>query len=171
MERFFIMIDGQQQGPLTKQDMINQGISNDTYVYNKALGTWKMISEIPGFFNSITEEQQPPVFNQEPVFTPSPTSSISNNRGSYSQQSRPVIPTTPPKTYLTESILVTIFCCLPFGIAGIVNASKVESRFASGDIQGAEEASVNAKKWYQWALWTGLIIGIISVITNIAALS
>ncbi|WP_419184195.1 DUF2752 domain-containing protein [Xiashengella succiniciproducens] len=40
----------------------------------------------------------------------------------------------PPKTWLGESILVTIFCCLPFGIAGIVNASKVESRFYAGEI-------------------------------------
>jgi len=33
----------------------------------------------------------------------------------------------PPKSWLVESILVTLFCCLPFGIAGIVNASRVES--------------------------------------------
>jgi len=83
----------------------------------------------------------------------------------------PIIKPTPPKTYLTESILVTLFCCLPFGIAGIVNASKVESRFASGDIQGAEEASRNAKKWYQWALWSGLAIIAFSVIINLMALA
>ena len=28
-----------------------------------------------------------------------------------------------PKTWLVESILVTLFCCLPFGIVGIVNAA------------------------------------------------
>ena len=33
---------------------------------------------------------------------------------------------TPPKNWLVESILVTLFCCLPLGIAGIINASKVE---------------------------------------------
>lgn len=53
----------------------------------------------------------------------------------------------PPKTWLVESILVTILCCLPFGIAGIVNASKVESLFHSGDIEGAERASKEAGKW------------------------
>ena len=30
-----------------------------------------------------------------------------------------------PKTWMAESILVTILCCLPFGIIGIVNAAKV----------------------------------------------
>lgn len=53
----------------------------------------------------------------------------------------------PPKNYLVESILVTLFCCLPLGIAGIVNASKVEGLYRSGDIAGANNASANAKKW------------------------
>ena len=30
-----------------------------------------------------------------------------------------------PKTWMVESVLATIFCCLPFGIVGIINASKV----------------------------------------------
>ena len=32
-----------------------------------------------------------------------------------------------PKTWLIESILATLFCCLPFGIVGIVNAARVNS--------------------------------------------
>jgi len=54
---------------------------------------------------------------------------------------------TPPKSWLVESILVTIFCCMPFGIVGIVYASKVESRFSVGDYEGALRASMEAKKW------------------------
>ena len=53
----------------------------------------------------------------------------------------------PPKSWLVESILVTIFCCLPFGIVGIVNASRVESRYYAGDIEGAMRASQEAGKW------------------------
>lgn len=67
---------------------------------------------------------------------------------------------TPPKSWLLESILVTIFCCLPFGIAGIVNASKVESRFYAGDIEASELASANAKKW----TLIGLIVGVVGII-------
>ncbi len=70
----------------------------------------------------------------------------------------------PPKTWLVESILVTLFCCLPFGIAGIVNASKVESRFHSGDINGANMYSANAKKWTTISFWIGLVVGVISFI-------
>lgn len=65
-------------------------------------------------------------------------------------------PGIPPKTWLVESILVTLLCCLPFGIAGIVNASKVESRFHSGDTAGAERASAEAKKWTTIGFFVGI---------------
>jgi len=63
-----------------------------------------------------------------------------------------------PKNYLVESILVTIFCCLPFGIAGIVFASQVNSKYAAGDFDGALQASKDAKKWMKWGLISGVII-------------
>lgn len=67
----------------------------------------------------------------------------------------------PPKTWLVESILVTILCCLPFGIIGIINASKVESKFNSGDVQGAFQASEDAKKWVYRGAITGIVIGVL----------
>jgi predicted secreted protein len=70
----------------------------------------------------------------------------------------------PPKNYLVESILVTIFCCLPFGIAGIVYASQVNSKFATGDYEGALLASKSAKKWMTWSIVAALISVIIYVI-------
>lgn len=65
-----------------------------------------------------------------------------------------------PKTWLAESILVTIFCCLPFGIVGIVNASKVSSQFAAGNMEAAEAASKDAGKWTKW----GFIVGLVCII-------
>jgi len=67
----------------------------------------------------------------------------------------------PPKNYLVESILVTIFCCLPLGIVGIINASKVNSAFAAGDIQGANIAAANAKKWVTYGLLAGVVLAIL----------
>jgi len=64
----------------------------------------------------------------------------------------------PPKSWLVESILVTLFCCLPFGIAGIVNAARVESRFFAKDYEGAIRASQEAKKWTIVSFAVGLII-------------
>lgn len=71
-----------------------------------------------------------------------------------------------PKTWLTESILVTIFCCLPFGIVGIVNASKVSSLYAQGKYTEAEIRSANAKKWVKIAFIIGIIWLLITIIGN-----
>ncbi|MBL7808726.1 MAG: CD225/dispanin family protein [Saprospiraceae bacterium] len=67
------------------------------------------------------------------------------------------VPSSSPKTWLAESILATFFCCLPFGIVGIVNAANVESRFRAGDYDGAERASQEARKWTMISFWIGVV--------------
>ena len=51
----------------------------------------------------------------------------------------------PPKTWLVESIVVTIFCCQILGIISIIYSAGVESKFYRGDIAGAESSSKTAK--------------------------
>jgi hypothetical protein len=65
-------------------------------------------------------------------------------------------PSAMPKNWLIESILVTIFCCLPFGIAGIVFATQVNSKYAAGDYTGALNASKDAAKWTKIGFWVGI---------------
>lgn len=69
-----------------------------------------------------------------------------------------------PKTWMAESILVTIFCCLPFGIAGIVFAAKVSSLYAAGQYEEAVEASNNAAKWTKIGFFVGLAVMVIYMI-------
>lgn len=66
-------------------------------------------------------------------------------------------PISRPKTWLAESILVTIFCCLPFGIVGIVHAAKVDSAFNTGNYDEADQASREAKKWLMIGFWIGIV--------------
>ena len=73
-----------------------------------------------------------------------------------------------PKTWMAESILVTIFCCLPFGIVGIVNAAKVSSLFAAGNVAAAEEASKSAGKWTKWGFIVGLVVIVLYAIFYVA---
>ena len=70
----------------------------------------------------------------------------------------------PPKSWLVESILATLFCCLPLGIVGIINATKVESRFFAGDVAGAEQASADAKRWTMISFWIGLVVIVLYVV-------
>ena len=69
-------------------------------------------------------------------------------------------------SHMTEAILVTLFCCLPFGIAAIIQASKVSGFVASGNIPAAQAASDEAYKYVKISFFSGLIIGILSFIIN-----
>ena len=63
-------------------------------------------------------------------------------------------------SYLVPAILVTIFCCLPFGIVSIVYAAQVNEKLAAGDVAGAMRASDNAKTWMWVSFGVGLFIGV-----------
>ncbi len=69
----------------------------------------------------------------------------------------------PPKNWLVESILVTILCCLPLGIVGIINSANVNSKWAAGDYEGAEHSAAEAKKWTKIGFFVG-IIGIVAYV-------
>lgn len=66
-----------------------------------------------------------------------------------------------PKTWLAESILVTLFCCLPFGIVGIINAAKVSTLYAQGNYEQAQLASAGAKKWTTIGFLIGFAVYVI----------
>ena|SRR5256885_994294 len=51
------------------------------------------------------------------------------------------------ESYLVPSILVTVLCCIPFGIPAIIFASQVQEKLQRGDIAGAQQSSKNAKTW------------------------
>ncbi len=65
---------------------------------------------------------------------------------------------------MTQAILVTLCCCLPFGIVAIVSASKVATLHANGETEKAVEAANEAKKW----CWIGFLLGIPANIIGIA---
>jgi hypothetical protein len=76
---------------------------------------------------------------------------------------------TPPaniQTYLAQSILVTLFCCLPFGVVAIVYAAQASGKLSAGDYYGAAVAANNAKKW----CLIGFCLGIIPTLIWVAVM-
>jgi len=67
------------------------------------------------------------------------------------------IPPLKPNNWLWQSIIVTLFCCVPFGIVGIVYAAKVDVLYFNGRYQDAEVASRSARTWTLVALLIGLV--------------
>ena len=82
----------------------------------------------------------------------------------FGQQSFGNAPLPPPKNWLVESILVLLFCCLPFGIVGLVNAASVNSKYAMGDYAGAQAASAAAGKWTKIGFFVGIGVGVLYIL-------
>ena len=60
------------------------------------------------------------------------------------------------ENWLVEAILVTLLCCLPFGVVGIIFAAQVNTKQQAGDNEGAEKARREAAKWTKIGFWVGL---------------
>lgn len=78
------------------------------------------------------------------------------------QQHQPYKATAPdlrkkPPTYLVLAILVTLFCCIPAGIPAIWYAAKVDGKWMSGDAEGANKASANARLWILISFGVGIL--------------
>ena len=59
--------------------------------------------------------------------------------------------------YLVQSILVTLCCCLPFGVVALIYSAQVNTKLAAGDLTGARIASSRAKTWTIVALIVGIV--------------
>lgn len=73
-----------------------------------------------------------------------------------------------PSNYLVWSILVTIFCCIPFGIVAIVKSSQVNGLWAQGRYAEAQASAASARKWIIWSVVAALIVDAIVIAVNVA---
>jgi hypothetical protein len=78
--------------------------------------------------------------------------------------------------YLIPAI-ISLFCCLPLGIVGVIFAAQVNGKVAAGDMSGALDSSKKAKMFSYIAIGLGVagwvcyllfwvVIGGISIIGN-----
>lgn len=68
--------------------------------------------------------------------------------------------------YLIPAIL-SIFCCWPLSIVAIIFATQVNGKVASGDIQGAMDASKKAKLFSFLAIGLGLAAILIYIVITV----
>ncbi len=118
--------------------------------WTEGMADWRPLAEIvPGVQPSFTVPPQPPA----------------SSRSSSSHVPGPARQFGPkPANNLVGAILVTIFCCLPFGIPAIIYAAQVDGKYNAGDQAGAEESAAKAKKW----MWISLGVGLVGTIVYVA---
>ena len=69
-----------------------------------------------------------------------------------------------PGTYLVLSIIVTLCCCVPFGIIGIIYATRVDPAWNSGLYEDARNFSRKARNWSLWGAVLSVLFWIVYII-------
>jgi predicted secreted protein len=163
--KYFLYSNGTQTGPFEKDELLSHGLGRETFVWCQSMADWTRASQVADLADLVASLPparpvmtdnipSPPTFQQDvPQYT-TPVSNGAQQAPQNSQQGYPM-----PKTWLVESILATLFCCLPFGIVGIIKASQVTTCFNAGDYIGAETASKDAKKWVIIAACCAIVLG------------
>lgn len=130
--KYYMHIGGQQVGPYEENELPSHGLTASTMVWREGMPDWVAASQVPELSHLLPPSQQPPSYQPQPGYGP--------------QQpygARPPM----PDTYLVWAVLVTVFCCLPFGIVSIVKASQVSTLYYQGNYAEARAASRAARNW------------------------
>ena len=154
---WFYAEESAQRGPVSEDEirqlLASGRINQQTLVWREGMPQWATVSqtELSGV---------PPIPGQVrlPYASPQPLA--------YSGAQ--AVP-----NYLAQAILVTLFCCMPFGIVAIVYAAQVSPKLTSGDYVGAREASDKARFWCWLAFGIGLatigVWGFMAIIGGLTA--
>lgn len=165
MKQYYYANGDQQLGPFSFEELKAKRIQKDTYIWYEGLTDWTRAADLPELSELFeAPPTQTHMQNQAPPLSETadiPAAMMGDLHGPRNQRrNRFDDPSgVKPKTWLVESILVTIFCCFIIGgIIGIVYASQVDSKWALGDEAGAKQASDNAKLAVLITFGIGIVI-------------
>ncbi len=160
MEWYYLK-DGQQLGPISADEITQKKASGELQgtdlVWKEGMPDWLAIDTVPEFQSAAVAPQTQAA---SPALggggSPALGGALGGQPAAGGYQA-------PIQSYLWQSIVVTLLCCMPFGIVGIVNAAKVEGLVKKGDIAGAQTASEAAKKWTKIGFIVGLVVQLLYV--------
>ncbi len=130
--KYYMHTGGQQLGPFEESELPSHGLTASTMVWCEGMPDWVAASQVPELSHLLPPSQQPPSYQPQPSYGP--------------QQPYGAQPPM-PDTYMVWAVLVTVFCCLPFGIVSIVKASQVSTLYYQGNYAEARAASRAARNW------------------------
>lgn len=185
--KYYVVENGNPVGPFEVAELMERGIKGTDLVWTEGLTDWVAagsIDEIAYALNNASEPRMPemprpfPPVNaaggeyRQPGGVPpyQQSGGYYQQGGGYNNQppyQQPAPYEIPPKSWLAESIIMTLCCCFPIGIYCIVKASSVNSLWNCGRYDEAREASDKAKKWLIIGVISGIVLNVICVILNL----
>lgn len=157
--QWFYAKGGAQQGPVTEEEIQrlvrSREITESDLVWHDGMENWTPAGRVPSLAAMIPGEIPAARPAEASPYTPPAVDS----------RPSPVSPSGPPiNSYLWQSIVATLLCCMPAGIVAIVYAAKVEGLQKAGDLAGAERSARLAKTWVNVSVALGLLFFILALL-------
>jgi hypothetical protein len=150
-----------QLGPVEQGELISKIASGEVaptdLVWREGMLDWVPSGQIAELRSLVTAAGYPPApAGGQGAVSPYAPPTASQQVSAYAGADIP--------NYLWQSIVVTVFCCWPFGIPAIVFAAKVDGLKSRGDLVGARAASDSAKTWCWVSFGIGLVFTLLSLL-------
>ena len=172
---WYYATNGQQQGPVTRERLIElhrEGQVKPTdLVWNDTMTDWAPFSSVSELSSTpptaeapiagqptgggVPAEETPPADSHAPLPS-SPAETSPALAAAPAAASGEKVP-----TYLWQSIVCLVLCCLPAAIPAIIFATKVDPALKQGDVAAAREASQKAKMWCWISFGIGLVVNLV----------
>ena len=151
MANWFIQQGEQRLGPMPLEALQNMAangqVSPSDLVWTDGMASWQTAGSQPWYFSAAAPA--PPTGMAFGGYAPA-------NSSAYG-----IAPPPKPPNLLGWSIAVTLCCCIPGGIVGIVQSNKANSAWARGDYSEAQSAYESAKTTLIWSAVIGVVLNLI----------
>lgn len=143
--KYWVFIDGRQQGPYSLEQLYDLPVDRNTKVWFEGLPRWCAMGEIDELSCLFPESEHPAP--AESVVVEEETVGIADDgtvfvaEGPAVASVAPAPPEPAPATYLGWTIFLVICCCSPLSIAALVSSIFTSSYYSKGDIVKARKAS------------------------------
>lgn len=141
---YYIDEDGKHSMPVGKKYFQEHGVNPLTWVWFNGLPDWVEAREVPSLESYLSSSVKPSYANID-----------EGNVSARPPRPKMVDDSVPggkaPRTWLFESIVVTILCFLPFGLVALVYAARVSPLWRHQKYAEAVESSKSALLWVKWS--------------------
>lgn len=186
--KIWIYLDGQQQGPFTMEELLDKPVDENTKVWFEGLPKWYpagTLEQLKPLFDgtmagkqhdeerSLSETEPMEEKTVEIVEAAGETvaeekETVINRYAPGQRYQAPNNSSKPcPPTYIGWTVFLTVCCCSPFSLAGLIASICVTSYYNGGRIDKARKASEVAA----WMVMIAIATGMISLILMSSLLS
>lgn len=150
-EYYYIDDQGEQFGPYTLEIFRLLPLRPQSPVWSTGMEGWITAGEMKELDGFIRKSESTPDIPKDTA-EPEPLTEMTAPATEDSVSAEPM-----PRTWLTESIVLTLLCSI-IGLIPFFHGMQVRSLYRIGDYEGAARESATAKKWLFIAVAIGLVV-------------